>query len=363
MNAPRSDEPNRDMLGRLYEGLATAVVVLDGQLRLLLMNPSAEMLFGISARQHVGEPLSKMIGTDPGLIGELERCIHEGHTFTDREVNLRLPAGRKATVDLTVSATGESYLDSELLLELRQVDRRVRIEREEQLHAQYETARELVRGLAHEVKNPLGGIRGAAQLLERELSGAELKEYTGIIIREADRLRKLVDRLLGPNHLPKRRPVNLHEVLEQVRALVEAEAGDGVVFRRDYDPSIPPIQADPDQLVQAVLNIVRNAVEALSGRGVVSLRTRVQRQFTIGHRRNRLVARIDIVDNGPGIQKEMLERIFMPMISDRPSGTGIGLSIAQSLIHQHRGLIECSSRRGETVFTILLPLDTANDET
>jgi len=215
----------------------------------------------------------------------------------------------------------------------------------------------LVRGLAHEVKNPLGGIRGAAQLLERELRCESLTEYTAIIVREADRLRKLVDRLLGPNNLPKQCEVNVHEVLEQVRSLTEAEAGSGVVFIRDYDPSIPAMVADPDQLVQALLNIVRNAAQAVEGKGAVTLRTRIQRQLTIGQRLNRLVVCVDVVDNGPGIPSDMLERMFMPMITDRPTGTGLGLSIAQNLIHQHKGMIECTSRPGETLFRILLPLE------
>jgi two-component system nitrogen regulation sensor histidine kinase GlnL len=215
--------------------------------------------------------------------------------------------------------------------------------------------------LAHEVKNPLGGIRGAAQLLEQELESPELREYTGIVIREADRLRKLVDRMLGPNTLPRRRRCNVHEILEQVRALIAAEGRAKIVLARDYDPSIPPLWADPDQLLQAFLNIVQNAVEALDEGGVITVRTRVQRQCSIGPRRNKLVACVDVVDNGPGISQELMQRIFLPMITTRSKGTGLGLSIAQNLVNQHQGLIECSSRPGETVFTTLLPVETGDE--
>jgi two-component system nitrogen regulation sensor histidine kinase GlnL len=247
------------------------------------------------------------------------------------------------------------------LVELLQVDRHLRIAREENLIAQQSTARALVRGLAHEIKNPLGGLRGAAQLLERELPDESLTEYTRIIIDEADRLQLLVDRMLGPNSLPNKRELNVHEVLERVRALVQGELPAAIRIQRDYDPSIPPLQADRDLLIQAVLNIVRNAVQALGESGVITLRTRTQRQFTIGSRRHRLVARLEIVDNGPGIPPELIEQIFYPMVTGRSDGTGLGLSIAQSLVNQHGGLIECASRPGETVFTLLLPLESKDE--
>ena len=348
--------PDSESRARLLEGLSTAVVRLDSELKLIHMNPAAEMLFAASARQHDGQSISTLVGLGARLDRELERCAHEGHPFTEREVQIELHGGQRVTVDITATSVYDPESPPGVILELLQIDRHLRIAREEQLQSQFEATRQLVRGLAHEVKNPLGGIRGAAQLLERELPNEALTEYTAIIIREADRLRKLVDRLLGPNNLPKQCEVNVHEILEQVRSLTEAEAGSGVLFVRDYDPSIPAMLADPDQLVQAVLNIVRNAVEALDEKGVVTLRTRIQRQLTIGQRRNRLVVCVDVLDNGPGIPGEMLERVFMPMITDRPTGTGLGLSIAQNLVNQHKGMIECSSRPGETLFRILLPL-------
>ena len=202
----------------------------------------------------------------------------------------------------------------------------------------------------------MAALRGAAQLLEREFADPDLKEYTGIIIGEADRLRNLVDRMLGPIRRPVCRDVNIHEVLERVRQLMQAEAAPGIVIQQDYDPSIPLVYGDSDQLIQAILNITRNAIEALKGQGSILFRSRIQRQCTIGQSRHRLVARIEVVDNGPGIPDALREDIFYPMISGRSDGTGLGLSIAQSLVNQHGGLIEYVSRPGETVFSLLIPL-------
>ncbi|MCB1725943.1 MAG: PAS domain-containing sensor histidine kinase, partial [Gammaproteobacteria bacterium] len=209
---------------------------------------------------------------------------------------------------------------------------------------------------AHEIKNPLGGLRGAAQLLESELDSAELQEYTHIIIQEADRLQELVNRMLGPNRRPSFEPVNIHHVLERVRTLVLAETAERMTIIRDYDPSIPELIGDHDQLIQAMLNVVRNAARALGESGTVTLRTRIQRQLTIGNERYRLAAKIDIIDDGPGIPPEIADTLFLPMVTAGTGGMGLGLSIAQSLINQHRGLIECNSRQGETVFTIFLPV-------
>ncbi|MGB5474890.1 MAG: nitrogen regulation protein NR(II), partial [Gammaproteobacteria bacterium] len=194
-------------------------------------------------------------------------------------------------------------------------------------------------------------------LLEREISDTSLKEYTRIIIGEADRLQALMDRMLGPNSLPNPQLVNIHQVLERVRDLVQVEAGEDLVIHQDYDPSLPDLNADADQLIQAILNIMRNANQALDGKGVITLRTRVSRNFNIGTRKHRLVARIEITDNGPGIDEELRKKIFYPMVTNRSNGSGLGLSIAQALVSRHHGLIECTSQPGETTFTILLPLD------
>jgi len=343
---------------RILDNLTVAVIVLDRKLRLVFMNQAAEMLFAISLRQARGVGLHNLATGADVIIHGMERCLQSGHPYTERELHLFLPGERPITVDCTVSPIVEQDVAIELLVEMRQVDQQLRIHREEHLLSQHSVSRLLIRNLAHEIKNPLGGLRGAAQLLEREFPDDTLKEYTRIIIHEADRLRNLVDRMLGPTHLPVRGEVNIHKILERVRSLVLAECGDSVQIERDYDPSIPPLTGDTDQLIQAILNIVRNAVQVLNATGgVIVLSTRVQRQYTIGHKRYKLVARLDIADNGPGIPEEIRDNIFYPMITGRTDGSGLGLSIAQVLVNQHGGLIECSSRPGETIFTLLLPLE------
>jgi two-component system nitrogen regulation sensor histidine kinase GlnL len=250
---------------------------------------------------------------------------------------------------------------SEILVELQQVDNHLRISKEEQLLTQQNTARLLIRGLAHEIKNPLGGLRGAAQLLDLELHDPELKEYTQIIIDESDRLQGLMDKMLGPNKLPNKKALNIHEVLERVRQLIQAESSGSLTIKNDYDPSIPDIFADKDQLIQAILNIARNAMQAMEGKGNIIFKTRIHRQINIGRKRYRLAVKCDIIDNGPGVDINMMSQIFYPMITGRAEGTGLGLSIAQSLINQHNGLVECNSEPGNTVFSIFLPMETGNE--
>lgn len=351
----------QELQRRTLDHMHTAVVLVDGGLRIRYLNPAAEVLLAASRRRVEGARVADLL-PDPQFAEELAEALASGHPFTARERALHTHAGQRMTVDLTVVPLREAGAGTELLIELTQVDRQLRISREEQLLAQQSATRALVRGLAHEVKNPLGGLRGAAQLLERVLPAEELKEYTQVIIREADRLQALVDRMLGPNALPRKCALNIHEVLEHVRSLVAAEVPRGVVIARDYDPSIPELYGDRDLLVQAVLNIVRNAAQAVDGEGHITLRTRTLRQYTIGHARHKLVLRVDIIDDGPGIPKDMQENIFYPMVTTRADGTGLGLPIAQSLIGQHGGLVECRSRPGHTVFSLLLPLVIGNGE-
>ncbi|HEC19507.1 MAG TPA: nitrogen regulation protein NR(II) [Gammaproteobacteria bacterium] len=344
---------------RILDNLTHAVLMFDANLCLDFINPAGEMLFAVSAKRLIGQCAPALLPADSHLLEAIEKGRDSGHPFTEHEVQITLPGRRELTVDCTVIPLAAAGSDSGLLVELQQMDRQLRIAREGQQLAQQETLRSLVRGLAHEIKNPLGGLRGAAQLLERELPDPALKEYTNIIIGEADRLRNLVDTMLGPNALPQKEPVNIHQVLEHVRQLVSVEKSGDITFVSDYDPSIPEILGDRDQLVQAVLNIVGNAVQAIGKQGEIILRTRAQRQFTIGQTCHKLVCRVEIIDNGPGIPEDMLESIFFPMVTGRADGTGLGLSIAQSLINQHGGLIQCESRPGRTRFSLLLPLDQA----
>ena len=338
----------------ILEGLSTAVLLLTPELELAYLNPAGEDLLEQSARQALGQPLARFLSDDGGLLERLRASAQAWHPFTARELRLAFVPGRAVTVDCMVSPMGSGPTPG-LLVELVPIDRHLRISREEQLIAQQQAARKLVRGLAHEIKNPLGGLRGAAQLLEAELPDATLKEYTRIIIGEADRLQNLVNRMLGPNNLPRPSPTNIHQVTEHVRSLVLAEGGHPLEIRRDYDPSIPELMADPELLIQAVLNIVRNAAQA--GATDILLRTSTQRQYTIGHVRHKLVVQLQIIDNGPGIPEGMMEQIFYPMVTGRADGTGLGLSIAQSLVNQQGGIIECTSQPGRTEFSILLPLE------
>ena len=346
----------------ILENLHTAVIVLDPKLRVIHLNPAAETLFALSAQRVKGASISELLPDQDDSYCDLGRALESGHPYSDREKEVILPGGRQMTVDCTVTPIADPGHATALLIEMVRIDRQIRITREEQLLQQQSATRALLRGLAHEVKNPLGGLRGAAQLLENELGDEELKEYTQIIIGEADRLQSLVDRMLGPNSLPRISDVNIHEVLEHVRQLAGVEAPQDVRLIADYDPSIPPISGDRDQLVQVILNIVRNAVHAVGERGNIRLRSRVQRQYTIGQTRYKLVASVEIIDDGPGISDDIKEKIFFPMVSGKPEGTGLGLSIAQSLINQHGGLIECDSRPGETKFTILLPVERAEGD-
>jgi len=351
------DDPDTDAARRLLNGLTTAVVHLDARLHVRYLNPAAEMLLHASARQTrgraLGHALPALAGERKGLLGALA----SGNGYTVREQRMQRARDDSITVDCTVTPIAEPGGDTGLLLELVQRDRQLQISREEKLFAQHQASRELVRGLAHEIKNPLGGLRGAAQLLEAELENAELKEYTGVIMHEADRLRALVDRMLGPSQPPEQRPTNVHEVLEHVTRLVRGELPAAIGIERDYDPSIPDVRVDRDQLVQAVLNLVRNAVQALGGAGTIRLRTRTRRLFTIGRRCHRLVVRVDIIDDGPGITPDVQEQMFYPLVTTRAEGSGLGLSIAQYLVRLNGGIIECDSRPGATVFSVYLPLE------
>jgi two-component system nitrogen regulation sensor histidine kinase GlnL len=293
---------------------------------------------------------------------DFKRALTKGESLTKRNLALGTPA-HPITVNLTIVPIQEKDTDraEAVLVQLEQVDRHLRISMEEQILAQQNAARMLLRGLAHEIKNPLGGIRGSAQLLQRELASEELREYTQIIMDESDRLQSLVDRMLGPNKPLLLEPINIHKVLERVRQLVQVEAPAGVSIERDYDPSIPLVNGDGDLLIQAILNIVRNAAQAVGVRGRILIRTRIHRQVTIGNKRNRLVVKIDVEDDGPGIPDALMGQIFYPMVTGRAEGTGLGLSIAQSLINQHGGLIECNSEPGHTVFSIFLPLEMGHD--
>jgi two-component system nitrogen regulation sensor histidine kinase GlnL len=351
-----------DLHQRILDNLNGAVSVFDADLRLRYLNPAAEMLLGGSARQLLGMPFTDLIMPREPVFDQLRDAIASHHPFSKHEQTIDLFSGKEITADFTVTVLHSGFGESEVLFEIVQIDRLLRITREDALLAQQVATRDLLRGLAHEIKNPLGGIRGAAQLLERELHSEEQKEYTRVIIDEADRLQKLVNRLLGPSGMPKNQDVSVHEIIEYVRNIVLAENIGDVALHRDYDPSIPDVKGDPDLLIQALLNIVNNARQALGKQGNITIRTRVLRKFTIGQQQHRLVVKIDVIDDGPGIPEDIKDKIFFPMVTGRADGTGLGLSIAQRLVHQHGGLIECESQPGHTVFSILLPINKVSED-
>jgi two-component system, NtrC family, nitrogen regulation sensor histidine kinase GlnL len=342
---------------RGLELLATAVLLLGEDLTVAYANPAAENLFELSRRQLVGHSARSLFCDAPALFQAIDKALATGASYTEQELELGVNGKPRLHLACTVSAAEAG--GTALLLEFRHIDQQLRIAREERLLEQQQENRELIRSLAHEIKNPLGGIRGAAQLLERELDRRPLIEYTQVIIGEADRLQTLVNRLLTPHRLPIYRRTNIHELLDRVSSVVHAEFGD-VAIESDFDISLPEFDADPEQLTQAILNVVRNAAQSLQGVAgprVIRLTTRVARSVTLVKRRYRLALAVTVEDNGPGVPDAIRDRIFFPLVSGREGGSGLGLTIAQTFIAQHNGTIECESVPGHTVFTILLPLE------
>ncbi|AXR07587.1 nitrogen regulation protein NR(II) [Salinimonas sediminis] len=344
----------------LLNNLNTVLVMVDEQLNIVYANHAGEALFETGTKQLYGHPLYDFFM--PGTIkrARLRAALRRGEDFTENEIRLSFKDNRFVLADLTVTNL-QTDDGPRLLFEVRKIDQQRRISRETQQNAQHYAARELIRGLAHEIKNPLGGIRGAAQLLEKELDNHDHKEFTQMIIEQSDRLRSLVDRLLGPNSLPRQQWSNVHQALEKVRSLMRVDSDTPITIIRDYDPSIPDIHIDQDMIQQAVLNIVRNSVQALieahTPEPAIRLVTRVERQMTIQGKRYALVAKIRIVDNGPGIPADIRDTLFYPMVSSKKNGSGLGLSIAQTLINHHGGRIDVDSHPGHTEFILYLPID------
>lgn len=336
------------------DALSTAIIVLDKSLLIQKINAAAENLFDQSRERIQQKPYTALFGQFM-IVDHLQYVLDNGEPQVLRSCHLRSKHS-EITVDCVASPILNTGKLVGVVLELYRVDHQLRIAREEQLLSQQQATQQLVRGMAHEIKNPLGGLRGAAQLLESELQNNELKEYTKIIISEADRLQNLVDRMLGSRHPVKHERINIHEVLERVRKLVKADIPDGVNLRFDYDPSIPELLADRDHLIQIIFNIVGNALKAVGDKGNILFRTRIMRNFTINHQQHRLVLRLEIIDDGRGVPKDIRDKLFFPMISGSAKGTGLGLSIAQSLANRLNGVIQFESKPGKTCFTLLLPM-------
>jgi len=337
--------------------LATAVLMIDARRCVTFANPAAENLFELSRAKLVGNTTRDLFGDAPDLTAAIDKAVMSGASYTEQELELGVSGKSRLHLNCTVSVI--DGIDHALLVEFRHIDQQLKIAREERLLEQQQANRELIRSLAHEIKNPLGGIRGAAQLLERELDRAQLIEYTQVIIGEADRLQSLVNRLLTPHRLPSYRRTNIHELLVRVKGVVQAEFP-AIPIGCDFDTSLPEFEADPEQLTQAMLNVVKNAAQALHGTTAgpdIQLQTRVARGVTLAKRRHRLALMVAVIDNGPGVAPEIRDKIFYPLVSGREGGSGLGLTIAQTFVAQHGGNIECDSVPGRTVFTILLPLE------
>ena len=340
----------------LLKSQNTAIMVVTDALAIDYLNPAAEALLKTSNVRASGREVMELLGPQSGLAPVLDKAVTDGETYTLREMTLSVPSeGETMLVDCTISPLIHDGTCG-LLLELWRVDNLVKLARDSWRAERQQATREMIRGLAHEIKNPLGGLRGAAQLLERELPSEELAEFTTIITQEADRLSNLVDRMTAPYREVSQEWLNPHEILEHVYKLVLAEAGDRLKVERDYDPSLPDIYGERDGLTQVILNIVRNAAQAISGTGRIVIRTRIGRRQSIGGRVFRQAIRIEICDDGPGVSSDLVDKLFFPMVTGRADGTGLGLSIAQEIVSRHQGTIEFTSQPGETCFLVLLPV-------
>jgi two-component system, NtrC family, nitrogen regulation sensor histidine kinase GlnL len=345
----------------LLDAMVTSIFLLDPDLHVRYLNTAAQTLLGLGQNQALGRSIADLTRGAEGLLPMFERARKGGEGVVQRELAWPAPGGVDRILDCAVTQIAFEQGSPRLLLEIEDITQHRRLTRENALLAQLGGSRLMVRQLAHEIKNPLGGLRGAAQLLERELLDPALREYTRVIISEADRLTNLLDSMLGPGRPPAKQLINVHELLERVYHLLRSEAPERVIIDRDYDPSLPPLTVDPNHIIQAMLNLGRNAIQALSGGEVAAprliLRTRAASNVSVGANRHRLAASIQFEDNGPGVLTEIRETIFYPLVSGRSDGTGLGLGIAQDLVSRHGGLIEFDSAPGRTIFVISLPMD------
>lgn len=338
----------------LANQLVTAVIILNEKLSIVYVNPAAEALLNRSLYRLYATESEVIFANTSINNARLQQLLTTGQEFTDSEIVIELNENHRFTAEITASSV-EFERAPHVLLELKQIDQQKQISLEVFQYQQWLAARDLIKGLAHEIKNPLGGLRGAAQLLSKELND-EQQEYTNMIIEQADRLTNLVDRLLGPNQLPQIQAQNIHGILEKVCQLVSYSNEQNINLLRDYDPSLPAVECDQEKLQQAVINIVNNAIQAIDEKHSITLKTRIASNKTIHGKRIKLAVQISVIDNGPGIPSTIQDTLFYPMVSGRANGTGLGLSISQTLINQHHGKLSCHSRPGHTEFTILLPL-------
>ncbi len=342
-----------------FDLLSTTVLLLNSTGEVVEANAAAEVMFGRSRRNLLGQPAAFLFDRDKALAHSIQQACR-GEVADCRQF-ARVRRGVE-TVEVAVTSVALSQPLWSALIEIKDLEQRVLADRSSRLVDEIDTQHELLRNLAHEVKNPLGGLRGAAQLLESELPDPALREYTSVIISEADRLQALVDRLAAPQRMPVQwQAVNIHEICERVCALVRAEFRE-VALLRDYDASMPEFRADPARVMQALLNIVRNAAQVMTGfhptqSPHITIKTRIARQVLLRHKQHRLAAVVTVIDNGPGVPETLKERIFHPLVTGRDGGTGLGLSLAQDFIQQHGGVIEFESQPAHTEFRLQLPME------
>lgn len=337
----------------VVEQLSIAVLVFDSTNTLVYMNNTAQEILQVSDRQALGEHAKSLFVSDKLDIQCYFNKVRGEGLNIEHNVSFKTLGDKRVNISISPVIFDDVNV-GHVLVEMNNTDHFLEITRGDAIISQNKLATDMLRGLAHEIKNPLAGLRGAAQLLSSELND-ELSEYTRVIIDEADRLRNLVDRMLGSTNVAKQEEVNIHVILERVRQIVQAELVDRMTIETDYDPSIPELSCDKDQLIQAVLNIIRNATQAITDDGKITLKTRIHRNFIVGEQNYKLGVKIDIIDNGPGIADELQSTVFYPLVTGREDGTGLGLSIAQTNVQRHNGFIELSSKPGHTVFSILLP--------
>jgi two-component system nitrogen regulation sensor histidine kinase GlnL len=345
-----------DLSHRILDTLKTSLLYLDRERRITYVNATAEALFENSAGSLIGRPFTSLLSqVEHSTIAD--KLALDSIALTEHEAMITLANGKSFVADYSIYPCGEQAVNGEVLLEIRAAERQAQFAREEFNQIQQHATQQLARGLAHEINNPLGGIRGAAQLLQRELDRPDWIEYTEVIISEVDRLQTLINNMMGPNNRGQRQLINIYQVLEHIHKIIHAAEPDRIEIHRDYDPSIPSLLADRDLLIQAFLNIARNAVQAIEDRGEITFKTRIGRNFSIGQATHPLVVQIDITDNGRGVAPTLGETIFLPMITDKAEGSGLGLPIAQEIISRHGGTITLRSTDAGTTFSIILPLE------
>ena len=337
----------------ILESITTSVVITNKFMKIVHVNTAAENLFRSSKENLQNTKLSELFANDKSIIiNQVYDAIALNQSSTSRDIEISLKTKTKHNVDCNVQ-TIFLEKDKHVLLEIRTLKRIKNIVLNANFINQNNATEMITRSIAHEIKNPLGGIKGAAQLLKKEIN-EEQKEYTDIIIEEADRLKNYIDKMHGPKDLPSFKSMNIHLMIDKVLKILGIKSSN---YKKNYDPSIPLLYLDQDMIIQSLLNIIKNASEAITENGLIEIKTRVDRSFTINSIRHKLVAIISIIDDGIGVNKEISSKLFLPLITNKKKGNGLGLSISQRLISINKGIITFEEENSKTIFKIILPID------